>query len=145
MAAIGFGVFVVVMLPAIAIVVVGVLVLSDAGSAGVGAGAVLIALGAILFAAGVVLSSALRQVFAVVLYRYTTSGRGDRRLHGRRPGARRARTRRADAGDGLSRNACVGSRVRATSPAMSRHAKPTSEHSAPRGAGRHAYWYWRFT
>ncbi len=74
MAAIGLGVFVVVMLPAIAIVVVGVLVLSDAGSAGVGAGAVLIALGAILFAAGVVLGAALRQVFAVVLYRYTTSG-----------------------------------------------------------------------
>jgi hypothetical protein len=35
---------------------------------------VLIALGAILFAAGVLLSTALQQVFAVVLYRYTTSG-----------------------------------------------------------------------
>jgi hypothetical protein len=74
MAAIGFGVFLAVMLPAIAIVVVGVLVLSDAGSAGVGAGAVLIAIGAILFAAGVLLSQALQQVFAVVLYRYTTTG-----------------------------------------------------------------------
>jgi hypothetical protein len=74
MAAIGFGVFVLVMLPAVAIIVVGVLVLSDAGSAGVGAGAVLIALGAILLAAGVILSGALQQIFAVVLYRYTTSG-----------------------------------------------------------------------
>jgi hypothetical protein len=74
MAAIGFGVFVLVMLPAVAIIVVGVLVLSDAGSAGVGAGAVLIGLGAILFAAGVILSGALQQIFAVVLYRYTTSG-----------------------------------------------------------------------
>jgi hypothetical protein len=74
MAAIGFGVFVLVMLPGIAVVVVGVLVLSDAGSAGVGAGAVLIGIGAILFAAGVILSGALQQIFAVVLYRYTTSG-----------------------------------------------------------------------
>jgi hypothetical protein len=74
MAAIGFGVFLLLMLPAVAIVVVGVLVLSDSGSAGVGAGAVLIGLGAILFAAGVILSSALQQIFAVVLYRYTTSG-----------------------------------------------------------------------
>ncbi len=74
MAAIGFGVFLLVMLPAVAIGVVGVVVLSDSGSAGVGAGAVLIGLGAILFAVGVILSSALQQIFAVVLYRYTTSG-----------------------------------------------------------------------
>lgn len=74
MAAIGFGVFLLVMLPAVAIGVVGVVVLSDSGSGGVGAGAVLIGLGAILFAVGVILSSALQQIFAVVLYRYTTSG-----------------------------------------------------------------------
>jgi hypothetical protein len=74
MAAIGFGVFLFVMLPALALIAGGVLLLSDAGSAGVGAGAVLVALGAIVFAAGIVLSSALRQVFAVALYRYTTTG-----------------------------------------------------------------------
>jgi Family of unknown function (DUF6159) len=74
MAAIGFGVFLLVMLPALALIVGGVALLSDAGSAGIGAGAVLVALGAILFAAGIVLSSALRQVFAVALYRFTTTG-----------------------------------------------------------------------
>jgi hypothetical protein len=74
MAAIGFGVFLLVMLPGIALGVAGVAILSDAGSAGVGAGAVLLALGIVMFAAGVVLSGALRQVFAVALFRYTTSG-----------------------------------------------------------------------
>jgi hypothetical protein len=74
MAAIGIGVFLLVMLPALALIVGGVALLSDAGSAGIGAGAVLVAVGAILFAAGIVLSSALRQVFAVVLYRFTTTG-----------------------------------------------------------------------
>jgi hypothetical protein len=74
MAAIGGGVFLLVMLPALALMIGGVVILSDAGSAGVGAGAVLIALGAMLFAAGSVLSGALRQIFAVALYRYTTSG-----------------------------------------------------------------------
>jgi hypothetical protein len=52
----------------------GVYILSDAGSAGVGGGAALLAVGAVLFAAGAVLSGALRQIFAVVLYRFTTSG-----------------------------------------------------------------------
>jgi uncharacterized protein DUF6159 len=74
MAAIGGGVFLAVMLPAMGLMVAGVVVLSDAGSAGVGGGAVLLALGAVLFAAGAVLSGALRQIFAVALYRYTTSG-----------------------------------------------------------------------
>jgi hypothetical protein len=74
MAAIGIGVFFLVMLPGIALGVVGVLILSDAGSAGIGAGAVLLALGIVVFAAGVVLSGALRQVFAVALFRYTSAG-----------------------------------------------------------------------
>jgi Family of unknown function (DUF6159) len=74
MAAIGFGVFLLVMLPALALIAGGVLILSDGGSAGIGGGAVLLALGAILLAAGIVLSSALRQIFAVALYRFTTTG-----------------------------------------------------------------------
>lgn len=74
MAAIGIGVFVLVILPAIALIVVGVLILSDAGSEGIGAGAVLLALGAVLFAAGILISGALRQIFAVALYRFTTTG-----------------------------------------------------------------------
>ena len=55
------------MLPAIALLAIGVLILSDAGSAGIGGGAALLALGAVLFAAGAVLSNALRQIFAVAL------------------------------------------------------------------------------
>ena len=74
MAAIGGGVFLAVMLPALGLMFAGVMILSDAGSAGVGGGAVLLALGAVLFAAGAVLSGALRQIFAVALYRYTSSG-----------------------------------------------------------------------
>jgi hypothetical protein len=74
MAALGFGVFLLVMLPALALMIGGVIVLSDAGSAGIGGGAVLLALGAVLFAVGVVISGALRQIFAVALYRFTTTG-----------------------------------------------------------------------
>jgi hypothetical protein len=74
MAAIGFGVFVLVMLPAIALMAAGVLILSDGGSAGIGGGAALLALGAVLFAGAAVLSNALRQIFAVALFRFTTSG-----------------------------------------------------------------------
>jgi hypothetical protein len=74
MAAIGGGVFLLVMLPALGLMFGGVMILSDAGSAGVGGGALLLALGAVLFAAGAVLSGALRQIFAVALYRYTTTG-----------------------------------------------------------------------
>jgi len=74
MAAIGGLVFLAVMLPALAMIAGGVYILSDAGSAGVGGGAALLAVGAVLFAAGAVLSGALRQIFAVVLYRFTTSG-----------------------------------------------------------------------
>jgi Family of unknown function (DUF6159) len=74
MAAIGIGVFLLVILPAIALIAVGVLILSDAGSEGIGGGAVLLALGAVLFAAGIVISGALRQIFAVALYRFTTTG-----------------------------------------------------------------------
>ena len=74
MAAIGFGVFVLVMLPAMALMAVGVLILSDGGSAGIGGGALLLTLGAVLFAAAAVLSNALRQIFAVALFRFTVSG-----------------------------------------------------------------------
>jgi hypothetical protein len=74
MAAIGLGVFLLVMLPAILLGLAGVAIVSGSGSAGVGGGAVLIGVAAVLFCAGVVLSGALRQVFAVALYRYTTSG-----------------------------------------------------------------------
>ena len=74
MAAIGFGVFVFAMLPAIALVAIGVVILSDGGSAGIGGGAALLTLGAVLFAGAAVLSNALRQIFAVALFRFTTSG-----------------------------------------------------------------------
>jgi hypothetical protein len=74
MAAIGFGVFVLVMLPAMALMAAGILILSDGGSAGIGGGAVLLAVGAVLFAGAAVLSNALRQIFAVALFRFTTSG-----------------------------------------------------------------------
>jgi hypothetical protein len=74
MAAIGLGVFLLVMLPAILLGVAGVALLSDSNGAGVGGGAVLICVAVVVFCAGVVLSNALRQVFAVAIYRYTTSG-----------------------------------------------------------------------
>jgi hypothetical protein len=73
MAAIGGAVFLFVMLPAIGLGVIGVLIVSDEGGAGI-AGEVLIGLGVVLFAVGAVFGSALRQVFAVVLYLFTTSG-----------------------------------------------------------------------
>jgi hypothetical protein len=62
------------MLPAILLGVAGVALLSDSNGAGVGGGAVLIGVAVVVFCVGVVLSNALRQVFAVALYRYTTSG-----------------------------------------------------------------------
>lgn len=74
MAAIGFAAFMLVILPAIALGVVGVLILSEGGSGGIGGGAVLLALAAVLLAAGIVISGALRQIFAVALYRFTTTG-----------------------------------------------------------------------
>jgi hypothetical protein len=74
MAAIGLGVFLLVMLPAILLGVAGVALLSDSNGAGVSGGAVLIGVAVVVFCAGVVLGNALRQVFAVALYRYTTSG-----------------------------------------------------------------------
>ena len=70
----GIGVFVLVMLPAMALMAVGALILSDGGSAGIGGGAALLALGAVVFAGAAVLSNALRQIFAVALFRFTTSG-----------------------------------------------------------------------
>lgn len=73
MAAVGISVFLFVMLPALALAGIGFLILSDGGAAGIG-GEVLIGLGIVLFAIGAVLGTTLRQVFATVLYRYTTSG-----------------------------------------------------------------------
>ena len=98
MAAIGLGVFLLVMLPAILLGVAGVMLLSDSNGAGVGGGAVLIGVAVVVFCAGVVVSNALGQVFAVALYRYTRSGevaqgfdRADLeqafRVRGRRQGA----------------------------------------------------------
>ncbi len=73
---IGIGVVLCGMLPAIALIAVGVVVLSGTDdSAGLLAGGgLLIAIGFVLFAASAVLASALRQVFAVALYRYATEG-----------------------------------------------------------------------
>ena len=73
MAAIGGGVFLFVMLPGVALAGIGFLVLSGSGAAGIG-GELLIAAGVAVFAIGAVLASALRQVFAVVLYRWATTG-----------------------------------------------------------------------
>lgn len=75
MAAIGLGVFLLGMLPAIALIAGGVLMLSGDDSAGMLAGGgLLVAIGFVLFAVSTVLASALRQVFAVALYRYATAG-----------------------------------------------------------------------
>lgn len=62
------------LLGAVALVAIGVVILSDGGSAGIGGGAALLTLGAVLFAGAAVLSNALRQIFAVALFRFTTSG-----------------------------------------------------------------------
>ena len=62
------------MLPSIALIAGGAYVLSDGGSAGIGAGAVMVAVGLVGFAVSSVISSTLRQIFAVALYRYTTAG-----------------------------------------------------------------------
>jgi hypothetical protein len=74
MAAIGIGVIVFGMLPSIALIAGGVAILSSAGSAGLGAGAVLVAIGVAGFGASALVASALRQVFAVALYRYALDG-----------------------------------------------------------------------
>lgn len=74
MAAIGGIVMLLGVLPSVALIVGGGYILSEGGSAGVGAGAVMIAIGLVGFAASAVISSTLRQVFAVALYRYATAG-----------------------------------------------------------------------
>jgi len=75
MAAIGFGAFLFGMLPAIALIAIGVVMLTDSGSAGVLAGGgLLVAIGFVLLTISVLVASALRQVFAVALFRYTTAG-----------------------------------------------------------------------
>lgn len=73
MAAVGISVFLFIMLPALALVGIGFLILSDGGAAGIG-GEILIGLGIVLFAIGAVFGTALRQIFATVMFRYTTSG-----------------------------------------------------------------------
>jgi Family of unknown function (DUF6159) len=77
MAAIGAAVFLIAILPAIVLIVLGFVVISDEGGAGLG-GEVLIGVGLVLLAVGAVLTSALRQVFAVVLYRFLSSGEAPR-------------------------------------------------------------------
>ena len=128
MAAIGFGVFAVrdaardrADRP------IGVLILSDGGSAGIGGGAALLALGAVLFAAGCGdqrrAASDLRRR-AVPLHDHR---RGGRRLRRRRPRSTRCAS-------GAARRLRSRHGPPATSPCtMSRHAEPTFDHSAPRG------------
>jgi hypothetical protein len=74
MAAIGIAVLLFGMLPSIALVVGGVAILSGSGSAGFGAGAALVALGVAGFGVSGLIGSALRQVFAVALYRFAEDG-----------------------------------------------------------------------
>lgn len=76
MALVGGGVLLFGMLPAIALIAGGALMISgDEGNAGVLAGGgLLIAIGFVVFAVAAVVASALRQVFAVALYRYATAG-----------------------------------------------------------------------
>ncbi|MFL5869384.1 MAG: DUF6159 family protein [Thermoleophilaceae bacterium] len=74
MASIGIKVLVFGTLPSIGLVVAGVAILSGSGSAGLGAGAILVALGVAGFGISMLVGSALRQVFAVALYRYAVDG-----------------------------------------------------------------------
>lgn len=74
MAAVGIGVFFIGVLPSLALLVGGVAVLSSGGSAGTGGGAVMVGLGALGFGISMLVGTALRQVFAVALYRYTLDG-----------------------------------------------------------------------
>jgi Family of unknown function (DUF6159) len=74
MAAIGIGVLLFGMLPSIGLVALGIAILSGSGSAGFGAGAALVAVGAVGFGISALVSSALRQVFAVALYRFAVDG-----------------------------------------------------------------------
>jgi hypothetical protein len=74
MVAIGLGVMLFGLLPSIALIVGGVMVLSGSGSAGFGAGAALVAIGVAGFGISALISSALRQVFAIALYRYAIDG-----------------------------------------------------------------------
>ena len=58
-------------MPAIALVVIGVIMLSgDGGGAAVGGG--LIAVGAVLFLIGLLIGNTLQAIFSVALYRFAT-------------------------------------------------------------------------
>lgn len=70
MAAVGIGVFLVGILPSLALLVGGFALLSQSA----GAGAALIVLGAIGLALSMLVGSALRQVLAVALYRFALDG-----------------------------------------------------------------------
>jgi hypothetical protein len=64
-----------VILPAILLVVLGVVLWAgDEGEAGLAAGAILVAVGAVMFAVGALISQAMRSVFGVALYRYASAG-----------------------------------------------------------------------
>ena len=139
MAAIG-GVFLFVMLPGLVLAGIGFLVLSESGAAGVG-GELLIAAGVVVFAIGAVLASALRQVFAVVLYRWATTGeapqgfsaedlRGAVRTRARPPALDR-RERRL-----LKLLGCL---------AWPRRLAASAPPRAPLGARLSSYWYSRFS
>lgn len=72
MAAIGISVLLLGVLPSIGLMVGGIAILSGSGTAGLGA--VLVAIGVVGFGLSCLVSSALRQVFAVALYRYALCG-----------------------------------------------------------------------
>jgi hypothetical protein len=74
MAAIGIGVFLFGVLPALLVVAVGVLLLASGGGPELAAGEIVLAVGIVAVAVAALVAAALRQVFAAALYRFATSG-----------------------------------------------------------------------
>jgi hypothetical protein len=73
--AVGGIVFLVGILPAMALIAVGVLLWTgDDGTAGLAGGAVLVAIGGIVLAVALLILQAMRSVFGTALYRYATTG-----------------------------------------------------------------------
>jgi hypothetical protein len=73
--AIGGGVFLFGTLPAIALIVLGLLLWNNDGSGDAGAlGAVVVLIGATILVATLLIAQALRQIFGIALYRYTADG-----------------------------------------------------------------------
>jgi hypothetical protein len=73
--AIGGGVFLFGTLPAIALIVVGLVLWNDDGSGdAIALGAVIALIGAMILVATLVIAQALRQVFGIALYRWTADG-----------------------------------------------------------------------